>query len=207
MTILSKKDHILDGTEKSLQRLKSIGREVTVANVRVVDDNDNILPPGEIGEIVVRSNQIMTGYWKNPEATAETMRNGWLHTRDLGYRDEDGYLFLVDRKNDMIVSGGFNVYPREVEEVLYMHPAVLEAAVFGVPDDLWGEAVKAVVSLKEGMTATDEEIIAHCRGHLGGYKRPKSVDFVDELPKSAVGKILRRVLKDKYWGDGERKIH
>lgn len=207
MTILSKKDHILDGTQKSLQRLKSIGREVTVATVRVVDENDTVLAPGVVGEIVVRSSQMMVGYWKNPEATAETLRNGWLHTRDLGYRDEDGYLYLVDRKNDMIVSGGFNVYPREVEEVLYMHPAVLEAAVFGVPDDLWGEAVKAVVSLKSGMSATEEEIIEHCREHLGGYKRPKSVDFIDELPKSAVGKLLRRVLKEKYWKEVERKIN
>lgn len=207
ITILSKSDHILDGDEQSHQRLKSIGREVTVANVRIVDEQDNELPDSEIGEIVIRSKQIMRQYWNNPEATAETLRNGWLHTRDLGYRDQDGYLYLVDRKNDMIVSGGFNVYPREVEEVLYMHPAVLEAAVFGVPDELWGEAVKAVVSLKEGRTASAEEILAHCREHLGGYKMPKSLDFITEMPKSGYGKILRRELKDPYWNDQGRKIN
>ena len=207
MTVLSKEDHILDGTDASFRRLKSIGREVTVASVRVVDDNDRTLPPGEIGEIVVRSDQMMREYWKNPEASAETLRNGWLHTRDLGYRDETGFLFLVDRKNDMIVSGGFNVYPKEVEEVLYMHEAVLEAAVFGVPDELWGEAVKAVVSLKDGMTATQEQIIEHCKAHLGGYKCPKSVSFIGELPKSAVGKILRRVLRDEHWEKAGRKIN
>ncbi|RJQ75205.1 MAG: long-chain-fatty-acid--CoA ligase [Desulfobacteraceae bacterium] len=207
MTILSKQDHVLDGSGASFQRLKSIGREVTVANVRVVDENDRILPPGQIGEIVVRSDQMMQAYWKNPQATAETLRNGWLHTRDLGYRDEAGYFYLVDRKNDMIVSGGFNVYPKEVEEVLYMHPAVLEAAVFGVPDTLWGEAVKAVVSLKQEMTASETEIIEHCKAHLGGYKCPKSVSFMPELPKSAVGKILRRLLKDPYWRKEGRNIN
>lgn len=207
ITILSKNDHTLDGSEQSRQRLKSIGREVAAASVRIVDENDRPLPNKEIGEIVICSKQIMRQYWNNPEATAETLRDGWLHTRDLGYRDQDGYLYLVDRKNDMIVSGGFNVYPREVEEVLYMHPAVLEAAVFGVPDELWGEAVKAVVSLKKGRSARAEEIMAHCREHLGGYKMPKSVDFIDEMPKSGYGKILRRELKDPYWKDVGRKIN
>jgi acyl-CoA synthetase (AMP-forming)/AMP-acid ligase II len=148
----------------------------------------------------------MKGYWKNPEATAETIKNGWLHTRDVGFIDDDGYIFLVDRKGDMIISGGFNIYPREVEDVLYSHPAVLEAAVFGVPDEKWGEAVKAAVSLRAGMTATEEEIIEHCRKYLAGYKKPKSVVFLASLPKSAYGKILRRTLKEQYWQGKGRMI-
>lgn len=205
-TILNKSDHIVDGDEKKLKRLTSIGRETIVANVRIMDDQDQFLPTGEIGEIVIQSDQIMKGYWKNPEATTATIRNGWLHTRDVGYIDEDGYIYLVDRKGDMIISGGFNVYPREVEDVLYGHPAVLEAAVFGVPDDKWGEAVKAAVSLKEGTSVTEGELIAFCGGHLAGYKKPKSVDFVDVLPKSAAGKILRRALREPYWQRKERNI-
>jgi len=206
MTLLSKEDHVLDGTEKKLKRLSSIGREVYVARVRIMDDNGKILPPGQVGEIVIQSDQVMEGYWKKPEATAETLRGGWLHTRDMGYMDEDGYIYLVDRKDDMIVSGGFNVYPKEVEDVLYSHPAVLEAAVFGVPDEKWGEAVKAAVSLRPGMQATAEEIIEHCKKHLASYKKPKSVDFVKELPKSHYGKILRRQLKEPYWQGRERMI-
>ncbi len=207
LTLLLKEDHILDGSEKKLKRLSSIGREVTVARVRIMDEGDRFLPPGQIGEIVVQSGQNMKGYWKNAEATAEALRGGWLHTRDLGYMDEDGYIYLVDRKDDMIVSGGFNIYPKEVEDVLYMHPAVLEAAVFGVPDDKWGEAVKAAVSLRQGMQATEEEIIEHCKKHLASYKKPKSVDFIETLPKSAYGKILRRSLKEPYWKGRDRMIH
>jgi len=206
LTLLLKKDHILDGGEKSLKRLTSVGREVTVAKVRIMDDNGNILPPGQIGEIVVKSEQVMEGYWKNPEATSKTLRGGWLHTRDMGYMDEDGYIYLVDRKDDMIISGGFNIYPKEVEDVLYSHPAVLEAAVFGVPDEKWGEAVKAAVSLKPGMVATEEELIEHCKKYLASFKKPKSIDFLKELPKSAYGKILRRELKAPYWKGRDRMI-
>lgn len=206
LTLLTKKDHVLDGTEKTLRRLKSIGREVTVAKVRIMDDNGNFLPPGQIGEIVVKSEQVMVGYWKNPEATSETLRGGWLHTRDMGYMDEEGYIYLVDRKDDMIVSGGFNVYPKEVEDVLYSHPAVLEAAVFGIPHEKWGEAVKAAVALKPGMKATEQEIIDHCKKYLASYKKPLSIDFMKELPKSSYGKILRRVLKETYWKGRDRMI-
>ena len=206
VTLLLKKDHFLDGSERSLKRLSSIGREVTVAQVRIMDDEGKILPPGQIGEIVVQSDMNMKGYWKKPEATAKTLRGGWLHTRDMGYMDEEGYIYLVDRKDDMIVSGGFNIYPKEVEDVLYMHPAVLEAAVFGVPDEKWGEAVKAAVSLRQGMKATEEEIVEHCKNHLAGYKKPKSVDFMKDLPKSLYGKILRRKLKEPYWEGRGRMI-
>ena len=206
LTLLLKEDHILDGTEKKLKRLSSIGREVNVARVRIMDDKGDILPPGQVGEIVVQSDQVMKGYWKKPEATVETLRGGWLHTRDQGYMDEEGYIYLVDRKDDMIVSGGFNIYPKEVEDVLYGHPAVLEAAVFGVPDEKWGESVKAAVSLRQGMSATEEEIIEHCREHLASYKKPKSVDFMKDLPKSLYGKILRRKLKEPYWQGRDRMI-
>lgn len=206
VTILTKKDHVLDGSEKSRRRLLSVGRETLAAKVGIMDEDGNLLPPGQIGEIVIRSKQTMEGYWKNPEATDQAFRHGWMHTRDMGYRDEEGYVYLVDRKEDMIISGGFNVYPKEVEDVLYKHPAVLEAAVFGVPDQLWGEAVKAVVSLRKGASATAEEIIEFCRRHLAGYKKPKTVDFTDEIPKTAVGKINRRVLKEPYWQDKIRRV-
>jgi len=206
LTLLLKEDHILDGTEEKLKRLSSVGREVTVARVRIMDDKGKILPPGQIGEIVVQSDQIMKGYWEKPEATAETLRGGWLHTRDMGFLDEEGYIYLVDRKDDMIVSGGFNIYPKEVEDVLYSHPAVLEAAVFGVPDEVWGESVKAAVSLRPGLKATEAEIIEHCKKHLASYKKPRSVDFMKDLPKSLYGKILRRKLKEPYWQGRERMI-
>jgi acyl-CoA synthetase (AMP-forming)/AMP-acid ligase II len=207
LTLLTKEDHIMDGSEKKLKRLASVGREVTVAKVRIMGEEGNILPPGEIGEIVAQSDQVMREYWKNPAATAETFRGGWLHTRDMGYMDEDGYIFLVDRKDDMIVSGGFNVYPKEVEDVLYMHPAVLEAAVFGVPHEKWGETVKAAVSLKKGMTASEEEIIEFSKKHLAGYKKPTSVDLIAELPKNQNGKILRKDLKEPYWKGKGRQIN
>ncbi len=207
LTLLTKEDHIMDGSEKKLKRLASVGREVTVAKVRIMGEEGNFLPPDKIGEIVAQSDQVMKEYWKNPAATAETFRGGWLHTRDMGYMDEDGYIYLVDRKDDMIVSGGFNVYPKEVEDVLYMHPAVLEAAVFGVPHEKWGETVKAAVSFKRGMTATEEEIIEFSKKHLAGYKKPTSVDFIEELPKNQNGKIMRKDLKEPYWKGKGRKIN
>ncbi len=207
LTLLSKEDHVLDGSQKKAKRLASVGREVNVAKVRIMGDDAKLLPPGEVGEIVAQSDQVMREYWKNPEATAETFRGGWLHTRDMGYMDEDGYIFLVDRKDDMIVSGGFNVYPKEVENVIYMHPAVLEAAVFGIPHEIWGETVKAAVSLRKGMTASENEIIEFCKKHLAGYKKPTSIDFIDEIPKNLNGKILKKDLKAPYWKGKERHIN
>jgi long-chain acyl-CoA synthetase len=188
-------------------RLGSAGRIRTDVEVRVVDENDEELPTGQEGEIVVRGDVVMLGYWDNPEATAETLRGGWLHTGDVGAFDEHGYLYILDRSKDMVVSGGNNVYPREVEEVIITHPAVANVVVIGIPDDYWGEAVHAVVVLEPGATATPEEIIAHCGDHLAGYKKPKGVDFVDELPVSAYGKILRREVREKYWAEqGGRRV-
>jgi acyl-CoA synthetase (AMP-forming)/AMP-acid ligase II len=149
----------------------------------------------------------MTGYWKNPQATGEALKDGWIYTRDIGRMDEEGYIFLVDRKSEMIISGGLNVYPQEVEQVLYKHPAVLEAAVFGVPDEKWGETIKAAVVLKAGTRATAGELIEFCKARLASYKKPTSVDIVAELPKSDTGKILRRAVREPYWRGHERKIH
>ena len=195
-TVLKPEDHILDGSQERLERLASAGRAIINYEVKIVDDDDNDVPIGDIGEITVKSEAMMKGYWQLPEQTEEKLKNGWLHTGDLGKMDEDGYVYIVDRKDDMIISGGINIYPREIEEVLYAHPAILEAQVIGVSDDYWGESVKAVVALKEGMAATAEEIIKFCGEHLAGFKKPKSVEFWKELPKSPQGKILKRVIRE-----------
>jgi acyl-CoA synthetase (AMP-forming)/AMP-acid ligase II len=188
------------------RRLASAGVARTDVEVRIVDEADREVGPGEVGEVVVRGEIVMAGYWNQPEATAEVLRGGWLHTGDIGMMDERGYLYLLDRKKDLIISGGNNIYPREVEEVLQRHPAVYEVAVIGVPDPLWGESVHAVVALRPGQVVTEEELIAFCREHLASYKKPRSVEFVAELPKNAYGKILKRELRERYWQGRERRI-
>jgi acyl-CoA synthetase (AMP-forming)/AMP-acid ligase II len=188
------------------ERIGSAGTIRTDVEAMVVDEDDNELPPGEPGEIVTRSDVVMAGYWENPEATAETLRGGWLHTGDIGTFDERGYLFLLDRAKDMIISGGNNVYPREVEEIIVQHPAVAQVVVVGVPDDYWGEAVHAVVVLVPGAQVEATELISFCGEHLAGYKKPKGVDFVDELPVSGYGKVLRREVRDRYWKNEGRSI-
>jgi long-chain acyl-CoA synthetase len=150
---------------------------------------------GELGEIVIRGHNVMKGYYKRPEATAEAIKGGWFYTGDLAFMDEDGYFFIKDRVKDVIIRGGFNVYPREVEEVLYGHPAIAEAAVIGVPDPALGEEIKAVVALKPGQSVSEQELIAYCKERLAAYKYPRSVEFRDTLPKTATGKILKRELK------------
>jgi long-chain acyl-CoA synthetase len=170
----------------------SIGTPVEGVEMKVVDENDNDVAQGEVGEIVVRGHNVMKGYWKKPEATAEAMRGGWFHTGDMAYVDGDGYFFIVDRKKDMIIRGGYNVYPREIEEVLYEHPAVREAAVIGVPDERMGEEVGAAVALKEGANASAEELRDYVKEQVAAYKYPRRVWFVDELPKGPTGKILKR---------------
>src|SRR5262245_56420807 len=205
-TVLPQGDHLAGDDPVRWRRLGSAGRETTGVQVRVVDDMDRDVPPGTAGEIVVRGDLVMKGYWNNPDATAETLRNGWLHTGDVGHLDEDGYLYVTDRKKDMIISGGANIYPREVEEIICTHPAVLEVAVIGVPDQKWGESVKAVVVLRGAAEASEAEIIEHCRQHLASYKKPASVEFVSELPKNAYGKTLKRELRERYWADRDRRI-
>ena len=197
-TALKPEDHILEGSEAQMARLASAGRAVLDYEIRIVDMMGNDLVRGEVGEIIVRSEAMTIGYWNLPEETAKTIKNGWLYTGDFGRFDEQGYVFIVDRKHDMIISGGKNIYPREIEEVIYTHKAVLETAVIGVPDEYWGESVKAFVVLKQGMKVTEDEIIDLCKKTIAGYKKPRSVEFVQQLPKSPTGKILKRVIKSQY---------
>lgn len=206
ITYLPHRDHLLQGTPEQMKRLASAGFPRTDVEVRIFDPQDREQSPGEMGEIVTRSDLVMKGYWRNPEATAETLRKGWLHTGDMGFMDEGGYLFIMDRSKDMIISGGENIYPREIEEVLVRHPAVREVAVVGVPDAKWGEAVKAVVALVPGGAATEAELIAFCRDHMASYKKPKTVDFVEALPKNNYGKVLKREIRARYWEGKERKV-
>lgn len=194
-TFLVAADHILNGSAKQQKRLHSAGREAAGASVRIVNDAGIELDPGEVGEILVRSRSVISGYWKMPEETAMAIRGGWFYTGDLGYLDEDRYLFVVDRKKDMVVSGGVNIYTKEIEVVLYEHPAVLEAAVIGLPDEEWGEMVTAAVVRKPGMAVSAGELMEHCRGRLAGFKKPRTVIFLDELPKNPSGKILKRELR------------
>jgi long-chain acyl-CoA synthetase len=194
---LPKEDHGVLGTPEE-RRLSSVGQPDVGVQVRIVDEAGNDVETGEMGEIIVRSQHMMLEYWHKPEDTANTIVDGWLHTGDMGYYDENGYVYIVDRKKDMIITGGENVFPREVEEVLYQHPAVHEAAVIGVPDPYWVEKVHAVVCLKKGASATAEELIGLCKKNLAGYKSPKSVEFLEAMPKNAAGKILKRELREKY---------
>ena len=164
--------------------------------IRIFDEHDREVAPGVNGEIVIKGPGVMKGYWNKPAETAAVLRDGWLHTGDVGYKDEEGYLYITDRKKDLIIRGGENIYPKEVENILYQHPQVLEAAVVGIPDPVYGESVKAFVTLKSPGGATAEELMAYCRQHLPKYKRPAAIQFMDALPKSAVGKILRRMLRE-----------
>ncbi|MCZ6785302.1 MAG: long-chain-fatty-acid--CoA ligase [Proteobacteria bacterium] len=186
--------------------LLSAGRALVGTQVRIVDEEDRPVPNGTIGEIAVRGPQIMRGYWNLPEATEEALRGGWMHTGDAGILDDEGYVFIQDRVKDMIVSGGENVYPREVEDVLFQHDAVADAAVIGIPDDKWGEAVKAIVVIAEGEAVSADELLEFCKGRLGSYKRPRSVDFVDELPRNPSGKVLKKDLREKYWAGHSRRV-
>src|SRR5205807_3349833 len=208
MTIsyLRREEHVTHGDPDAERRLASAGIPRTDVEVRIVDDDDHEVAAGKIGEIAARGSVVMVGYWNRPDETAESLRGGWLHTGDIGMMDEQGYLYLLDRKKDMIISGGNNIYPREIEEVLLKHPAIYEVAVISVPDPLWGESVKAIVALRSGMTVTEEEVNALCRQHLASYKKPRTVEFVPELPKNAYGKILKRELREQYWQGRKRRI-
>ncbi len=192
-TFLVADDHVLDGGPARERRLASAGREAVNAEVRVVDDAGRDLGPGEIGEILIRSPSVIREYWRAPEATAAAIRDGWFHTGDVGHRDEDGYLFVVDRKKDVIISGGENVYPKDVEDVLYAHPAVARGGRDRDAGRDLGEVVTAVVVARDTLAA--DELLEHCRERLAGYKRPRAVRFVDALPRNPSGKILKRELR------------
>ena len=202
VTLLRADQHQFDREDQ----LKSCGTPVPLVELRIVDAAGRDLPPGEIGEILIRTPSVFKGYWRKPEQTAAVKTQGWYHSGDAGYRDADGYLYIHDRVKDMIVSGGENVYSAEVERALSQHPAVLQAAVIGVPDPKWGEAVKAVVVLRAAGSATAEELIAFCRGHIAGYKVPKSVDFVDDLPRTASGKLQKNLIRAPYWEGSHRAV-
>ncbi|MNM65624.1 Long-chain-fatty-acid--CoA ligase [compost metagenome] len=187
-------------------KMYSAGKAACCTEVRIVDADDNEVPRGTVGEIAVKGPNVMLGYWKKPEATAEALRNGWMHTGDGGYMDQDGFVYVCDRLKDMIISGGENIYSAEVETAMASHPAVAQGAVIGIPSDRWGETVHAVIVLKPGATATPEEIIAHCRERIAGYKCPRSVEFRDALPLSSVGKVLKTELRKPFWENQKRNI-
>ena len=205
-TFMSPADHMLDDPEALAVRLKSCGRPSPLTRVAVMDDEGNLLEVHQKGELVVRGNLVMKGYLDRPAENEAASRFGWHHTGDVGYMDEDGFFYIVDRKKDMIISGGFNIFPSEIEQVLWTHPAVLDCAVIGVPDDKWGEAVKAVIEFKPGQAASEEELKAYCRNSLGGLKTPKSVEIWASLPRSSVGKVLKREIREVFWKEQERRV-
>ncbi len=203
-TYLPAEDHDPAGNE----RMRSAGKPLPGIEVKVIDAEGNTLPPRQVGEICTRSTGVMKGYWGRPADTAKTIDDdGWLRTGDAGYLDEDGYVYIHDRVKDMIVSGGENVYPAEVESALFGHPAIADVAVIGVPDDKWGEAVKAVVVLKPDTRPSEQEIIDFARTRIAGYKIPRSVDFVEHLPRNATGKLLKRELREPYWAGRSRRVN
>jgi acyl-CoA synthetase (AMP-forming)/AMP-acid ligase II len=182
----------------SLRKQACVGLSLPFLEVRIVDEQDRDLPPGDVGELICRGPNVMKGYYKDQKATQEVLKKGWLHTGDLARMDEEGFIYIVDRKKDMIVSGGENIYPREIEEMLYHHPKIQDVAVIGVPDQFWGESVKAFIVLKRGESMKEEEVIEYCKNHLASYKKPKSVEFIETLPRNPSGKVLKTELRESY---------
>jgi long-chain acyl-CoA synthetase len=191
--------------QDQLRKTRCCGQPCFGAEMEVRDKEGRALPPGETGELFSKCSGRFDGYYKYPEKTAEALHGEWFTAGDLGMKDEEDYYYIVDRKTDMIISGGENIYPREIEDVLRFHPAVAECAVFGIPNERWGEVVKALVVLKPGQKASEEEIMQHCHRHLAGFKRPKVVDFVEELPKTSSGKIMKKSIRDAHW-TGKEKV-
>jgi acyl-CoA synthetase (AMP-forming)/AMP-acid ligase II len=198
ITILRREDHVLEGSPERVKRLKSCGREHSGHEVRIVDEEGRDVQPGQVGEIIIRSEAVMKGYWNNHKATMETIRDGWLFTGDLATFDEDHYIYIVDRKKNMIISGGENIYPKEIEDTIIRHEGVKEVVVIGIPDKDWGETPKAIVVPKEGAKLAEEDIIQFCRANLSKYKCPKKVVIVEELPKTSIGKIDIKRVKEEY---------
>jgi acyl-CoA synthetase (AMP-forming)/AMP-acid ligase II len=210
LTLSILKDHLKRLPYEDRLRFKSkTGREFIGVELKVVNDRGEEIKKDEkeVGEIIVRGDIVTKGYWKLPEETAKAIKDGWLYTGDMAVMDEEGYVTIVDRKKDMILTGGENVYSTEVENILYIHPAILECAVVGVPDQKWGEAVKGIVVLKPGQKATEQEIIQFCKERIAHYKAPKSIDFIDALPRTGSGKIHKKGLRDSYWAGYEKKVH
>jgi acyl-CoA synthetase (AMP-forming)/AMP-acid ligase II len=203
---LAREEHVVEDPEREREVLSSAGRPTFHAEIKLLDDDGNEVKRGESGEVVVRCANIMTGYFKNPEATAETIKDGWLHTGDIAKQDEEGLLYIVDRKKDMIVSGGFNIFPREIEDVLFEYPAVKGAAVIGIPHEKWGEEVKAVVVLHEGKSVTEEELIKFVKERKGSMMAPKTVEFWNGIPLTNLGKVDKKAMRAKFWEGKDRMV-
>jgi len=198
-TVLYPWEHVLEGSPEEVARLASCGRPIMGVDIRIRDGAGAELPAGEIGEITIAlGSNAITHYWRRPEATAEAVRDGWLYTGDLGRMDADGYLFIVGRKKDMIITGSYNVYAHEVEDALFQHPGILDAAVLGVPDKEWGESICAYVVPRGGATLSADEVVAHCRRLIAGYKKPRFVEFIDEIPKNNNGKVDKNKLRERF---------
>jgi fatty-acyl-CoA synthase len=206
LTALSREDHVVADPAREAAVLTSAGRPTFPTEIRLLDDEGREVPPGEAGEVVARSPNLMSGYLDNPQATAVAVRDGWLHTGDIARLDAEGYLTIVDRKKDMIVSGGFNVYPREVEDALFAHPAVRQAAVFGAPHAHWGEEVRALVVLHPGAAATEAELIEFVKVRKGGLLAPKAVEFAEAIPLTNLGKVDKKAIRARYWSGRDRRV-
>ena len=206
LTCMTVGDHAVANDSGKAHRLASCGRASPFVRVEIMNPEGKILGPNERGEIVARGDLVMRGYYKNAQATAEALKFGWLHTGDVGYRDDDGYFYIVDRLKDLIISGGFNISPSEIEQVLWSLPSVSDCAVIGVPDEQWGEAVKAIIELKPGAQWDEEAAMSFCRERLGGMKAPKSMEVWDSLPRSSVGKVLKREIRERYWVGQQRRV-
>jgi acyl-CoA synthetase (AMP-forming)/AMP-acid ligase II len=206
IAMLRPEEYLIDGKPAGDLRLSACGRPSPTVRLAIRDENGSDLPVGQQGEICVTGDLVMKGYYNDPEQTAAAIVDGWLYTGDIGYQDAEGYLHITDRSKDMIITGGFNVYPSEVEQVIWTHPAVRDCSVIGIPDDEWGEAVKAVVELHPGASVDTADLIALCKDKLGSVKAPKSVDIIDTLPRSPVGKVLKTELRTQYWRNHDRRI-
>ena len=205
-SILSRDEHIIDDPVREREIFSSAGRPTFHTHLRIVDEQGTDVERGQTGEVIVKCSNMMTGYLDNPEATRDTIRDGWLYTGDIAKQDAEGYLYIVDRKKDMIISGGFNIYPREIEDVLFEHPAIKAAVVIGIPHAKWGEEVKALVVLKHGVNASDREIIEFVKERKGSLMAPKSIDFIDAIPLTNLGKVDKKILRKKFWKNRDRMI-